>query len=230
MSTSTPKRSRPRTRRWQPPGPEEQWSDSFYFGGGDGRGLAFYSRIGRRPNEGVTEGALGIWLPGQGFLLSFARERPPSRRPDRAPARSRSSARCRCVLWELRFDGDGPPVRARRARRDRRATPIATVARGGRACASPPGASRSRSSPGLVGRWSRAPLRAARLARRARSRSTGGAMPLAGSGHARPLLGRARLAGRPVLALVRHGRRPRQLPDAQQRRPRRTAARRRAAS
>ena len=58
---------------WQEPGAEEQWSDSFYFGGGDGRGLAFYSRIGRRPNEGVTEGALGIWLPGQGFLLTFAR-------------------------------------------------------------------------------------------------------------------------------------------------------------
>ena len=59
--------------RWQAPGAEEQWSDSFYFGGGDGEGLAFYSRIGRRPNEGVTEGALGIWLPGRGFLLSFAR-------------------------------------------------------------------------------------------------------------------------------------------------------------
>ena len=39
---------------WQQPGPEEQWSDSFYFGGGDGQGLAYYSRIGRRPNEGVT--------------------------------------------------------------------------------------------------------------------------------------------------------------------------------
>ena len=41
---------------WQRPGAEEQWSDSFYFGGGDGRGLAFYSRIGRRPNEGVDRG------------------------------------------------------------------------------------------------------------------------------------------------------------------------------
>jgi hypothetical protein len=58
---------------WREPGSEEQWSDSFYFGGGDGQGLAFYSRIGRRPNESRTEGALGVWLPGQGFLLSFAR-------------------------------------------------------------------------------------------------------------------------------------------------------------
>ena len=41
---------------WQPPGAEEQWSDSFYFGGGDGRGLAFYSRIGRRQSEGDEEG------------------------------------------------------------------------------------------------------------------------------------------------------------------------------
>src|SRR5436190_20852328 len=59
--------------RWQRPGAEEQWSDSFYFGGGDGEGLAFYCRVGRRPNERITEGALGVWLPGQGFLLSFAR-------------------------------------------------------------------------------------------------------------------------------------------------------------
>ena len=89
---------------WQPSGPEEQWSDSLYFGGGDGRGLAFYARIGRRPNEGVTEGALGIWLPGQGFLLSFARE----------PAGDEVACgpiRFRCLdpllLWELRLDGRG---------------------------------------------------------------------------------------------------------------------------
>jgi hypothetical protein len=56
--------------RWQEADGNEQWSDSFYFGGGDGRGLAFYTRIGRRPNEGDTEGALGLWLPEQGFLLS----------------------------------------------------------------------------------------------------------------------------------------------------------------
>ena len=90
--------------RWQAPDAREQWSDSFYFGGGDGRGLAFYSRIGRRPNEQVTEGALGIWLPGQGFLLSFARgglddaiEAGPVRYDCALPL----------VLWELRFEGAG---------------------------------------------------------------------------------------------------------------------------
>jgi hypothetical protein len=91
---------------WQLPGPEEQWSDSFYFGGGDGRGLAFYSRVGRRPNEGFVEGAVGIWLPGQGFLLSFARERDVER----------SSIACGAVSferleplrsWELLFEGHG---------------------------------------------------------------------------------------------------------------------------
>jgi hypothetical protein len=56
------------------PGPEEQWSDSLYFGGGDGRGLAFYTRIGRRPNEDRIEGALGIWLPDGRFVLAFGRE------------------------------------------------------------------------------------------------------------------------------------------------------------
>ena len=55
------------------PGPEEQWSDSLYFGGGDGRGNAFYTRIGRRPNEGRLEGALGIWLADGRFVLAFAR-------------------------------------------------------------------------------------------------------------------------------------------------------------
>ena len=89
---------------WQRPGPDEQWSDSFYFGGGDGEGLAFYSRIGRRPNEGITEGAVGIWLPGQGFLLSFGHtgladeiEAGPVRYECTLPLR----------LWDLRLDGTG---------------------------------------------------------------------------------------------------------------------------
>jgi hypothetical protein len=59
---------------FHPPGLEEQWSDSLYFGGGDARrGVALYTRIGRRPNEGVVEGALGVWLPGGRFLLAFGR-------------------------------------------------------------------------------------------------------------------------------------------------------------
>src|ERR1044072_274433 len=57
--------------RWQEPGREEQWSDSFYFGGGDGEGLAFYSRAGRRPNEGVTEGDLGRWVRMLGDPCNF---------------------------------------------------------------------------------------------------------------------------------------------------------------
>jgi hypothetical protein len=89
---------------WQEPGREQQWSDSFYFGGGDGRGLAFYSRVGRRPNEDVTEGALGVWLPGQGFLLSFART-PPGVEIGAGPL----SFRCLhpLVAWEIRFEGEG---------------------------------------------------------------------------------------------------------------------------
>jgi hypothetical protein len=89
---------------WQPPGTEEQWSDSFYFGGGDGRGLAFYARIGRRPNEGVTESAFGAWLPEQGFLLSFARAAP-------GPAVATGPLSFDCMLpfvvWEIRFAGEG---------------------------------------------------------------------------------------------------------------------------
>jgi len=89
---------------WQEPGTDEQWSDSFYFGGGDGRGLAFYSRIGRRPNEGKVEGALGVWLPGEGFLLSFGRAKDASE-----IACGAVSFRCLdpLVLWELRLEGQG---------------------------------------------------------------------------------------------------------------------------
>jgi hypothetical protein len=64
--------------RFHEPGPEDQWSDSLYFGGADraGSGLALYSRIGLRPNEGRIEGALGIWLPDGRFVLSFGRGEP----------------------------------------------------------------------------------------------------------------------------------------------------------
>src|SRR5436190_5939037 len=90
--------------RWQAPGSEDQWSDSFYFGGGDGEGLAFYSRVGRRPNEGITEGALGLWLPGRGFLLSFARA-------GLAGTIAAGPVNYDCELplrlWAMRFDGTG---------------------------------------------------------------------------------------------------------------------------
>jgi hypothetical protein len=60
---------------WQTPGTAAQWSDSFYFGGGDARRrTAFYTRIGRRPSEGRVEAAIGIWLPDGRFALGFARE------------------------------------------------------------------------------------------------------------------------------------------------------------
>jgi hypothetical protein len=63
---------------WQTAGSEEQWSDSFYFNGGDAdRGAAFYTRIGRRANEGIVEAAIGLWLPDGRFALAFAREDAP---------------------------------------------------------------------------------------------------------------------------------------------------------
>src|SRR5438132_441991 len=74
------------------------------FGGGDGRGLAFYSRVGRRPNEQVTEGALGIWLPGQGFLLSFTRAGL-DEEIEAGPVHYHCTLPL--LLWELRFEGAG---------------------------------------------------------------------------------------------------------------------------
>jgi hypothetical protein len=89
---------------WQPPGPEEQWSDSLYFGGGDGAGLALYARIGRRPNEGIAEGALGMWLPGQGFFLTFARVAPTA---EVSAGPLEFDCLAPLVTWEVRFDGPG---------------------------------------------------------------------------------------------------------------------------
>jgi hypothetical protein len=89
---------------WQQPGPEQQWSDSFYFGGGDGQGLAFYSRVGRRPNEAVTEGAVGVWLPGQGFLLSYARIGL-TEQIEAGPVRFECALPLR--LWEIVLEGAG---------------------------------------------------------------------------------------------------------------------------
>jgi hypothetical protein len=90
--------------RWQQPGAEEQWSDSFYFGGGNGEGLAFYSRIGRRPNEDLTEGALGLWLPGQGFLLSFART---GIADEIAAGPVGFGCELPLKMWQIRFEGAG---------------------------------------------------------------------------------------------------------------------------
>lgn len=88
---------------FRPPGAEEQWSDSLYFGGGDGSGLAFYARIGRRPNEGRIEGAFGLWLPDGRFALAFGRE-PDSPGAEHGPAVA-GPARFECVkpfsLWTV---------------------------------------------------------------------------------------------------------------------------------
>src|SRR4051794_30309496 len=92
---------------WQQAGAEEQWSDSFYFGGGDGRGLAFYARIGRRPNEGRIEGALGVWLPGQGFLLSFARSSAGDTSGSIASGPVSFECRVPFTLWEISLSGAG---------------------------------------------------------------------------------------------------------------------------
>jgi hypothetical protein len=85
------------------PGPEEQWSDSLYFGGGDGR-TTLYTRIGRRPNEGRIEGALGLWLPDGRFVLGFGRG-PDSERISAGPVAYECAAPFE--LWRIRVDGRG---------------------------------------------------------------------------------------------------------------------------
>ena len=212
---------------WQPPGAEEQWSDSFYFGGGDGRGLAFYSRIGRRPNEGVTEGALGIWLPGPGLPAELRARRGRRATDRRRPGRVRLRAAAGAVGAALRRRR--APVRARRAHRHRpRRLPRRSPCRGALRFTAW-GEPLSFGS-GLADGVASAPLRAAGLDRRACSRSTGAATRSPGAGMRDHSWGVRDWQRRAVVALVRHGRRPRQLRDAQQRRDSRTAARPPAAS
>jgi hypothetical protein len=89
--------------RFHAPGPEEQWSDSLYFGGGDGR-TTLYTRIGWRPNEGRMEGALGIWLPDGRFVLGFGRAADPD-----AIAAGPVAYECALPfeLWRIRVEGRG---------------------------------------------------------------------------------------------------------------------------
>jgi len=102
----------PADEAFHSPGPEEQWSDSLYFGGGDARsGAAFYSRIGWRPNEQRIEGAVGVWLPDGRFLLAFAREEAPASEPPAGDGAAAGPVAYECAspleLWRLRFDGAG---------------------------------------------------------------------------------------------------------------------------
>jgi hypothetical protein len=96
----------PDEERFQDPGPDPQWSDSFYFGGGDRRGTVFYTRIGRRPNEGRIEAALGVWLPDGGFVLAFARAA-----DEGGEAIAAGPLRYTCeqplALWTVDVDGPG---------------------------------------------------------------------------------------------------------------------------
>ncbi|HVP01082.1 MAG TPA: hypothetical protein VMT10_00825 [Solirubrobacteraceae bacterium] len=100
--------------RFHAPGAEEQWSDSLYFGGGDAAsGLAFYTRIGARPNEGRIEAALGIWLPPHlpgnppRFLLAFARVPAPSSLPNAPIAAGPVTYTCADPFerWTITIDG-----------------------------------------------------------------------------------------------------------------------------
>ncbi len=104
-----------RDEAFHTPGPEEQWSDSLYLGGGDARsGLVFYTRIGVRPNEGVIEGALGVWLPPTRpglpprFLLAFARGDVPADLASAPVAAGPLTYTCGIPFehWTIAVDGD----------------------------------------------------------------------------------------------------------------------------
>ena len=67
-------------------------------------GTAFYSRIGRRPNEGRVEGALGIWLADGRFVLAFGRD---SDRDEIACGPVAYECALPFELWRVRVDGVG---------------------------------------------------------------------------------------------------------------------------
>lgn len=102
MSVSAATALTPEDEAFHAAGPEEQWSDSLYFGGGSDSGLVLYTRIGVRPNEGTIEGAAGIWLPDGRFALSFGRGPAASR-----PAAGAVSFECALPfeLWRITLGG-----------------------------------------------------------------------------------------------------------------------------
>jgi len=91
---------------WQPPGPESQFSDSFYFGLADDSGLGLYTRIGWRPNESIIEGALGIYLPDGRYAMLWNRSAGPASSSVKAGPLHYS-----CDLpfkrWRLEAEGSG---------------------------------------------------------------------------------------------------------------------------
>ena len=199
----SPTRVIDRHESWQEPGTEQQWSDSFYFGAGDGRGLAFYSRIGRRPNEQITEAALGAWLPGQGFLLSFARI--PSAGVSVIEVGPLSfDCLLPLVTWEIRFEGEGRLFeRAEHVATDRGAyRQVPAVATLRFTAWGDPLSFESGLAAGVATDHYEQPGSGGHPGRR-------GAPPSpCRPRDARPLLGGARLATGSVLALVRDGRGP----------------------
>lgn len=65
----------PRDDHPHPIGPEPAWSESYYFNFHDpASGLAGFTRIGYRPNEGTADGNLFLFLPGGGAVAVLNRE------------------------------------------------------------------------------------------------------------------------------------------------------------
>ena len=65
----------PRDDHPHPRGGDPAWSESTYFNFHDpSSGLAGFSRIGFRPNEGTADGTLFLFLPGGGAVAVLERE------------------------------------------------------------------------------------------------------------------------------------------------------------
>jgi hypothetical protein len=65
----------PRDDHPHPPGAEPAWSESTYFNFHDpSSGLAGFSRIGFRPNEGTADATLFLFLPGSGAVAVLEKQ------------------------------------------------------------------------------------------------------------------------------------------------------------
>ena len=206
---------------WQRPGPEEQWSDSSTSAAGTGVGSRSIRASAGGPNEGSRRGGAGR-LAARSGLPAVVRARTDCRAVD--------SLRRRAIRvfeplhsWELLFEGPG--------RLFERAEHVATAAKyrevhvtGALSRLGWSALVRLRPLTPVASRTTSSPARS-----RARSRSMG-KQSARRQRNAGPLLGRSRLAARPLLAVVRVRVGSGQLRDAQQRWVSRTAARQRVAS
>ena len=98
----------PRDDHPHPPGAEPAWSESTYFNFHDpSSGLAGFTRIGFRPNEGTADATLFLFLPGGGAIALLEKQDRRDIPEEIRVGGVRHERREELARWVVRSDGKG---------------------------------------------------------------------------------------------------------------------------